>query len=86
MLLKLTLALGMIAGTATMAQAADQPPEPISPRVAEQMAKPHPRQMAGPIHIRFRQVSDINAALSDGDATVAREAAFHAKAERGQFD
>jgi len=83
--LKLTLASMIIAGTTGMALAADPSPKPIPAPIAEKLAEPHPRQMSGPVRIRFRHLSGINAALDDSDAIIVREATLDGKT-RGKKD
>ncbi len=66
------------ASTATAAFA--QGESPVSaidapPASAESAA---PRQMKGPVHIRFRKASDINLVAGSDMAEVQREVAYHA--------
>jgi hypothetical protein len=86
MFLKMALAATIAMSVSAMAQAADLPPQTITERIAELAARPHPRQMAGPVQIRFRQPGDVVVAFDGGDPAVRRHMAFHVKADRGQFD
>lgn len=85
-MLKLILASIIITGTTGMANAADPSPEPIPARIAEKLAEPHPRQVSGPVRIRFRHLSGINAALDDSDAVIVREATLDRKTRRSKDD
>ncbi|KQX19074.1 MULTISPECIES: hypothetical protein [unclassified Sphingomonas] len=86
MFLKMALAAAIATGVTSVVQATDLPPHAMPERIAALAAQPHPRQMAGPVHIRFRQPGDVVVALDSGDPAVRREAAFHPRADRGQFD
>lgn len=86
MFLKLALAATIATGVSPAAQAADLLPRAMSERVATLAARPHPRQMAGPVHIRVRQPGDVVIALDNDAAAIRQEVAFHPRADRGQFD
>lgn len=84
---KIALAATMITGTATMARAADLSPETASSPVVEKaVAVAQPRQMAGPVKIRFRKPADVLEVLNEGAPHIQREAAYYPRADRGLFD
>lgn len=86
MFLKMSLAAAIAMGVTPVAQATDLPPQAITERVATLAARPHPRQMAGPVHIRVRQPGDVVIALDNDASAIHQEVAFHPRADRGQFD
>lgn len=84
---KIALAATMIAGTATMAQATDLSRETAAaPAMIKVVADAQPRQMAGPVKIRFRKPVDVLEVLNDTAPHIQREAAYYPRADRGRFD
>ena len=84
---KIALATMIVTGSATMAQAADLSSETAAaPALVKAVADAQPRQMAGPVKIRFRKPADVLEVLNDAAPHIQREAAYYPRASRGQFD